>query len=113
MDASDPFPPVVDPDVGPEVAVGPVLHRYAVPALGAAGHRGDAHEENLTIRTGNCPHRRYIPDLVRLTATGAVDPATVLTQVDTVPEAVEAYRSFDRREDGWIKTALVTEAGGT
>jgi threonine dehydrogenase-like Zn-dependent dehydrogenase len=73
---------------------------------------GEAFNKNLTIRTGNCPHRRYVPDLVRLTASGVVDPATVLTQVDTVPEAIEAYRSFDRREDGWIKTALVTEAGG-
>jgi uncharacterized protein (DUF58 family) len=34
-----------------EVPVGPVLHRYAVPALGAAGRRGDSSEENLTIRT--------------------------------------------------------------
>ncbi|WP_151084477.1 DUF58 domain-containing protein [Nocardioides cynanchi] len=34
-----------------EVAVGPLLHRYAVPALGAAGRRGDSTEENLTIRT--------------------------------------------------------------
>jgi threonine dehydrogenase-like Zn-dependent dehydrogenase len=68
--------------------------------------------QNLTIRTGNCPHRRYIPDLVRLTASGAVDPATVLTQVETVPEAVGAYESFDRREAGWIKTALITDAIG-
>jgi uncharacterized protein (DUF58 family) len=34
-----------------EVAVGPALHRYAVPSLGAAGRRGDSSEENLTIRT--------------------------------------------------------------
>jgi threonine dehydrogenase-like Zn-dependent dehydrogenase len=71
---------------------------------------GEAFNKNLTIRTGNCPHRRYIPELVRLTASGVVDPATVLTQVDTVPEAIDAYESFDRREEGWIKTALVTDA---
>lgn len=70
---------------------------------------GEAFNKNLTIRTGNCPHRRYIPELIRLTASGVVDPATVLTQVDTVPEAIEAYESFDRREEGWIKTALITE----
>jgi uncharacterized protein (DUF58 family) len=34
-----------------EVPVGPVVHRYAVPSLGAAGRRGASHEENLTIRT--------------------------------------------------------------
>jgi threonine dehydrogenase-like Zn-dependent dehydrogenase len=71
---------------------------------------GEAFNKNLTIRNGNCPHRRYIPELIGLTATGAVDPATVLTQVDTVPEAVDAYESFDRREEGWIKTALITDA---
>jgi threonine dehydrogenase-like Zn-dependent dehydrogenase len=36
-----------------------------------------------------------------------VDPAAVLTQVETVPEAVDAYEAFDRREEGWIKTALI------
>jgi hypothetical protein len=39
---------------------------------------------------------------------GVIDPATILTQVETVPEAVDAYASFDRRDEGWIKTALVT-----
>ena len=73
---------------------------------------GEAFNKNLTIRTGNCPHRRYVPELIRLTATGAVDPARVLTQVETVPEAIEAYESFDRREEGWIKTALVTDSVG-
>lgn len=34
-----------------EVPVGPVVHRYAVPSLGATGRRGASHEENLTIRT--------------------------------------------------------------
>jgi threonine dehydrogenase-like Zn-dependent dehydrogenase len=69
---------------------------------------GEAFNKNLTLRTGNCPHRRYIPELIRLTAAGVVDPATVLTQVETVSEAIEAYAAFDQREEGWIKTALIT-----
>jgi threonine dehydrogenase-like Zn-dependent dehydrogenase len=36
-----------------------------------------------------------------------VDPATVLTQVETFTDAIDAYRSFDRRDEGWIKTALI------
>jgi threonine dehydrogenase-like Zn-dependent dehydrogenase len=67
---------------------------------------GEAFNKNLTIKTGNCPHRRYIPELIRLVATGAVDPATVVTQREDLTSAVEAYRTFDRREEGWIKTVL-------
>lgn len=68
---------------------------------------GEAFKKNLTIRTGNCPHRRYVPELVRMVAAGVADPSVVLTQVETVPEAVEAYASFDRRDEGWVKTALL------
>ncbi len=67
---------------------------------------GQAFMKNLTIRTGNCPHRRYIPDLLRLVASGAVDPSTVMTQHEPVTGAIEAYETFDRREEGWIKTVL-------
>ncbi|RJK97590.1 zinc-dependent alcohol dehydrogenase [Vallicoccus soli] len=69
---------------------------------------GQAFMKNLTIRTGNCPHRRYIPDLLRLVASGVVDPATVMTQHEGVTNAIEAYETFDRREEGWIKTVLST-----
>ena len=39
---------------------------------------GNAVEKNLTIRMGNCPHRRYLPRLIELVRTGAVVPATFL-----------------------------------
>jgi threonine dehydrogenase-like Zn-dependent dehydrogenase len=76
---------------------------------------GEAFNKNLTVRTGNCPHRRYIPELIGLVAAGVVDPATVLTQVETLPDAISAYQTFDRRTEGWIKTALITDsiAAGT
>ena len=60
--------------------------------------------KNLTVKMGNCNHRRYLPELVTLTR--AVDPSNVLTQVDDVLDAVEAYQAFDRREPGWIEVAL-------
>jgi hypothetical protein len=37
---------------------------------------GQAMNKNLTVKMGNCNHRRYIPELVTMTRTGAVDPPT-------------------------------------
>ncbi len=67
---------------------------------------GEAMMKNLTIRGGNCNHRRYIPTLVDLVRTGAIDPATVLTQHPGVDSVIEAYETFDRREAGWTKVAV-------
>ncbi len=67
---------------------------------------GAAMNKNLTVKAGNCNHRRYIPELVQLVRTGAVDPATVITQGTDVPGVLEAYESFDRRESGWTKVTL-------
>ncbi|WP_185755346.1 zinc-binding dehydrogenase [Micromonospora sp. A202] len=40
---------------------------------------GEAMMKNLKIRSGNCQHRRYIPELLRLVTDGTVDPAQLLT----------------------------------
>jgi threonine dehydrogenase-like Zn-dependent dehydrogenase len=71
---------------------------------------GEAMNRNLTIRMGNCNHRRYLPMLVRLTATGALRPERVLTQREPMRDAIAAYRAFDRREPGWIKVELTPAA---
>ncbi|MFB9660216.1 zinc-dependent alcohol dehydrogenase [Glycomyces mayteni] len=67
---------------------------------------GDAMNRNLTLKMGNCNHRRYIPALLRLVATGAIDPTAFITQHEPPATAIEAYEMFDRREDGWLKTVL-------
>ena len=67
---------------------------------------GEAMNKNLAINMGNCHHRRYIPRLLRLVQTGAFDPANVLTRHEAIGDAIEAYKSFDRREPGWLKVAL-------
>jgi threonine dehydrogenase-like Zn-dependent dehydrogenase len=67
---------------------------------------GQAFMKNLTITMGNCNHRKYIPHLVELTRAGAVDPSALVTQVEDVADAVEAYEEFDRRRPGWLKVAL-------
>jgi threonine dehydrogenase-like Zn-dependent dehydrogenase len=67
---------------------------------------GQAMNKNITIQMGNCNHRRYVPHLVDLVASGTVDPVGVLTQIDTLSSGIEAYEAFDRREPGWLKVEL-------
>jgi threonine dehydrogenase-like Zn-dependent dehydrogenase len=68
---------------------------------------GQAMNKNLTLKMGNCNHRRYLPRLVTMVRSGAVDPGNVLTQVKDATSAIDAYRSFDRHEAGWIKVELL------
>jgi threonine dehydrogenase-like Zn-dependent dehydrogenase len=67
---------------------------------------GPAMNKNLTLQMGNCPHRKYIPRLIRLVQSGVVDPSRVLTQQGPLSGAVEAYKAFDKRQAGWIKVEL-------
>ncbi|MGE5522769.1 MAG: zinc-dependent alcohol dehydrogenase [Rhodospirillaceae bacterium] len=67
---------------------------------------GAAMNKNLTVKMGNCPHRAYLPHLVELVEAGVVDPATVLTQMEPLTNAIDAYKAFDRRDPGWIKVEL-------
>jgi threonine dehydrogenase-like Zn-dependent dehydrogenase len=72
---------------------------------------GVLQQRNLTVRGGNCNHRRYIPKLVGLVATGDVDPTEILTQREPAIGAIEAYEAFDQRQPGWIKVELLPQAG--
>jgi threonine dehydrogenase-like Zn-dependent dehydrogenase len=67
---------------------------------------GQAMNKKLTVKMIKCNHRRYLPELVSMTRSGAADPSKVLTQVDDVLDAIEAYEALDRREPGRIKVAL-------
>jgi threonine dehydrogenase-like Zn-dependent dehydrogenase len=71
---------------------------------------GDAMNRNLTIKMGNCNHRRYVPRLLGMVASGAVDPLAFITQHEEPANAIEAYETFDRREEGWLKTVLDVSA---
>lgn len=70
----------------------------------------DAMEKNLTIRLGNCNHRKYIPMLLDLVRSGGVDPTEIITEQEPMRDAIEAYKHFDKREEGWIKVVLEPEA---
>ena len=69
---------------------------------------GMAMNKDLTMEMGNCPHRKYIPELIELVRTGAVDPVQVLTQTEPVQDAIQAFETFDKRKPGWVKVELET-----
>jgi threonine dehydrogenase-like Zn-dependent dehydrogenase len=71
---------------------------------------GNAMEKNLTIKMGNCDHRRYLPNLIELVRNGTVVPAEILTQVEPMTSVLEAYKMFDKRQPGWIKVKLEPSA---
>lgn len=74
---------------------------------------GNAMEKNLTLMMGNCNHRRYLPHLIELVRTGALDPAEILTQVEPMTSVIDAYKAFDKRQPGWIKVKLEPAAAET
>jgi threonine dehydrogenase-like Zn-dependent dehydrogenase len=96
--------------------------RWAVDALAKAGTLGivgvypetmetfpigNAMEKNLTIKMGNCNHRRYIPKLLEMVRSGIVDPRDVLTKREPLTAALDAFKAFDQRRPGWMKVELV------
>jgi threonine dehydrogenase-like Zn-dependent dehydrogenase len=71
-----------------------------------------AMNKNLTVKMGNCPHRKYLPRLVELVKNGSIDPTAVLTKVEPLTSAIEAFQAFDQRQPGWIKVELEPAPAG-
>ncbi len=67
---------------------------------------GLAMQRNLSLRMGNCNHRRYIPGLIGKVRNGSLRPRDILTQTEPMMDVLDAYEAFDRRDAGWIKVAL-------
>jgi threonine dehydrogenase-like Zn-dependent dehydrogenase len=67
---------------------------------------GLAMNKNLTINSGNCNHRKYIPILIEMVQSGSIDIPKILTR-QPLTSAVEAYRAYDERQPGWLKVELV------
>jgi len=67
---------------------------------------GVAMNKNLTVRMGNCNHRKYVPLLVDLVKSGTFDPFAILSQQEPLTNAIDAYKAFDTRQPGWIKVEL-------
>jgi threonine dehydrogenase-like Zn-dependent dehydrogenase len=72
---------------------------------------GEAMNKNLTLRMGNCNHRKYIPRLLELVVSGVIHPERILEQVEGMEKAIEAYRAFDARKAGWLKVELEPALG--
>jgi threonine dehydrogenase-like Zn-dependent dehydrogenase len=68
---------------------------------------GAAMNKNLTLKMGNCHHRRYIPRLIDLVLAHTIDPTQILTQQEPLGDAVSAYKAFDTRQESWIKVELL------
>lgn len=69
---------------------------------------GMAMNRNLTIKTGNCNHRKYVRPLLDLVESGATHPEKILAEDAFMSNAIDAYKAFDRREPWWIKVILET-----
>ncbi|HVE13005.1 MAG TPA: zinc-dependent alcohol dehydrogenase [Elusimicrobiota bacterium] len=67
---------------------------------------GRAMGKNLTVKMGNCNHRRYVEKLIDLVREGIVDPRAILSKRRPLASAIDAYKAFDQREAGWIKVEL-------
>jgi threonine dehydrogenase-like Zn-dependent dehydrogenase len=80
------------------------------PTPGSSSHQffpfGQFMNKSLSMNAGNCNHRKYLPELLDLVQSGTIDPADVLTQVEPVMNAIDAYKAFDARQPGWIKVEL-------
>jgi threonine dehydrogenase-like Zn-dependent dehydrogenase len=99
------------PSIALSWSVEAVAKAGTVSIIGVYGEKnnfpiGEAMNKNLTITMGNCNHRRYIPQLVELVRMGGLVPSEILTQVEPMTSALEAYKAFDKREPGWIKVKL-------
>lgn len=68
---------------------------------------GMAMNKNLTLRMGNCNHRKYIPVLMEMVEAGIIDPSRVLTELEPMTDVINAYKAFDERQPGWLKVEVV------
>lgn len=68
---------------------------------------GAAMNKNITIQMGNCPHRKYLPQLVEMVHTDQIDPLEVIpARHEPLTDVLQAYKEFDQRKSGWIKVEL-------
>ena len=71
---------------------------------------GKLFEKGLRLGTGQCNVKRYNAYLRDLIIAGRAKPDFVVSHQVPLDEASDAYRRFDRREDGYIKVILNPES---
>ncbi|MFW5823935.1 MAG: zinc-dependent alcohol dehydrogenase [Marinobacter sp.] len=68
---------------------------------------GLAMNRNITVRMGNCNHRKYMQPLIDLVRSGRIDPTRLITRKEEIPSILDAYKEFDTRQPGWLKAVIV------
>jgi glutathione-independent formaldehyde dehydrogenase len=63
-------------------------------------------EKGLTMGSGQCNVKSYNRYLANLIAAGKAKPSFLVSHELPLTGAVEAYKNFDNREDGWTKVVL-------
>jgi threonine dehydrogenase-like Zn-dependent dehydrogenase len=67
---------------------------------------GSAMNKNLTLKMGNCNHRKYIPELLSWIRDKRIDPLFYITDQVPFDQVINAYKKFDKRENGIVKVML-------
>jgi hypothetical protein len=81
-------------------------HMFSASSLHGTSKARSSAEQEPDDQDGELPHRKYIPHLLDLIASGTIDPVKILTKIEPMQEAIEAYEAFDFREPGWLKVEL-------
>lgn len=67
---------------------------------------GSAINRGLTFRMAQTPVQHYLPKLLDLIETGAIDPSFVITHRASLEEGPDLYKTFRGKKDGCIKVVL-------
>lgn len=67
---------------------------------------GDFFARNVSLKMGQAPVIHLMPELLELVRKRELDATDIITHRLPLAEAAEAYRIFDRKEDGCIKVVL-------
>jgi threonine dehydrogenase-like Zn-dependent dehydrogenase len=60
--------------------------------------------KNLTVKI--CHHRKYIPHLLDLIASGTIDPVRMLTKIEPMQRVIAAYEAVNSPAPSWLKVEL-------
>ncbi|HLI01962.1 MAG TPA: zinc-binding dehydrogenase, partial [Acidimicrobiales bacterium] len=67
---------------------------------------GTLFSKGLRMGTGQAPVKRYNRELRDLILSGRAKPSMIVSHELGLGDAPDAYRHFDKREDGWTKVVL-------
>jgi len=67
---------------------------------------GTLQKRNITLRAGNCPHRKYVDVLINLIKEGKIDPSYVITSEFSLDNIDDAYNCFDKNKGKCLKDLI-------